>query len=75
MVLNNIVDPEPPSAPSREHVRHAGVLEMAKDRWNGEVEHLVRRVQGTDWPKVRENAEGVAAGVWRGITKKVEGKE
>ena len=28
-----------------------------KDRWNGEVEGLVRRVQTTDWSEVRERWE------------------
>jgi Altered inheritance of mitochondria 5 len=33
------------------------MVEMMKDRWNGEVEGLVRRVQTTDWSEVRERWE------------------
>lgn len=30
---------------------------MAKDRWNRELEGVVRRVYETDWRRVRERAE------------------
>lgn len=38
---------------------------MAKDRWNGEVEGLVKRAQETDWRRIRESLEDRAAGAWR----------
>lgn len=34
-----------------------GLVEMAKDRWNRELETAVRRVYDTDWRRVREQAE------------------
>jgi altered-inheritance-of-mitochondria protein 5 len=35
----------------------AGLLEMAKDRWNRELESVLRKVYETDWRRVREQAE------------------
>jgi altered-inheritance-of-mitochondria protein 5 len=32
-------------------------MEMAKDRWNRELENAVRRFYGTDWRRVREGLE------------------
>ena len=46
------IEPEPTS---REVP--VGVAEMAKDRWNRELESLVRTAYNTDWRRVRENAE------------------
>lgn len=49
---------EPPRKP------RASFTEDLKTRWNTEVEGAVRRVQTTDWVAVREDAEGVVAGLW-----------
>ena len=35
-----------------------------KDRWNGEIEKLVRNVQETDWNEKREQAEQRIAAAW-----------
>ena len=40
-----------------------GLVEMAKDRWNRELETAVRRVYDTDWRRVREQAEDRVAGI------------
>ena len=50
--------PEPPRKP------RSSFTEDLKTRWNTEVEGAVRKVQTTDWVAVRENAEGVLAGLW-----------
>ena len=40
------------------------MVETARDRWNGEVEGLVRRVQGVDWRSVREGLEDRLMSAW-----------
>ena len=37
---------------------------MMKDRWNGEIEGLVRRIEDTDWNEVRERWERRVGNVW-----------
>lgn len=47
--------------------------ELAKDRWNREIENALRWVQTTDWSEVREGIEGAVARLlrrenpWQGI--------
>lgn len=43
-------------------------VEVAKDRWNHEVEHAIRWVQTTDWDDVREGLEGAASRLWAAAT-------
>ena len=43
------------------------LVETLKDRWNGEVESLVRRVQETDWNQVRARWESRIGTVWSKI--------
>jgi MICOS complex subunit MIC12 len=40
-----------------------GLLEMAKDRWNRELESAVKAAYETDWRRVREKAEDKISGV------------
>ncbi|KAL2349582.1 hypothetical protein BJ546DRAFT_821338, partial [Cryomyces antarcticus] len=57
LVLSNIVEPAPPAPlPTSREVR-GGLLETAKDRWNGELAGLVRRMQYMDWNAVRDGME------------------
>jgi altered-inheritance-of-mitochondria protein 5 len=58
MVLSSLIE-ETPQIPetSPRHVVDGGLFEMAKDRWNRELESAVRRAYETDWRKVREQAE------------------
>jgi MICOS complex subunit MIC12 len=58
LVLRSIVQPEPPIPPPTAREARAGVIEFAKDRWNGEIEGLVRKVNNTDWNEVRSEWEG-----------------
>ncbi|KAI5462501.1 hypothetical protein BGZ63DRAFT_215919 [Mariannaea sp. PMI_226] len=61
LALQAIVDPLPPlPPPTRSEVaaaQRAAAVEVAKDRWNQEVENAVRWVQRTDWVQVRERLE------------------
>jgi len=42
-----------------------GILETAKDRWNSELEILVKRAYNTDWGMVRESLENGVGAIWR----------
>ncbi|KAF7549827.1 hypothetical protein G7046_g8218 [Stylonectria norvegica] len=70
LVLQGLVDPFPPlPPPSRSEVaaaQRANTVEVAKDRWNHEVENAVRWVQHTDWVQVRERLEDSASRLWGG---------
>jgi hypothetical protein len=43
---------------------NVSLVETLKDRWNGEVESLARRVQETDWNQVRARWESRIGTVW-----------
>ncbi|KAE9377960.1 hypothetical protein N431DRAFT_366058 [Stipitochalara longipes BDJ] len=64
-VLTSLLEPSPvPPPQSRAELareERSSLTETLKDRWNSEVENAVRRVQGTDWNKVREGMEGTVA--------------
>lgn len=60
-----MVEPLPPVPdPPAYEVRKAGLVEELKDHWNSEVEHLVRKVQTTDWDEQREIWEARIAAAW-----------
>lgn len=53
-LLNAKIDPpEPEYEPPAYRVEQAGLEEQLKDRWNREIEILVRKAQTTDWEAVR----------------------
>ncbi|KAI1435174.1 hypothetical protein GGR50DRAFT_338573 [Xylaria sp. CBS 124048] len=60
-LLSEIVDPLPPLLPPTRAelaaAERARFTEVAKDRWNAEVEHAARWAMSKDWTEVRENAE------------------
>ncbi|KAF5025210.1 hypothetical protein F66182_2676 [Fusarium sp. NRRL 66182] len=68
LALQGLVDPLPPlPPPTRSEVaaaQRAQTVEVAKDRWNTEVENAVRWVQRTDWVQVREGLEDTALRIW-----------
>ena len=72
-MLASLVEPDlvPVDDPPRFRARRVSWTETWKDRWNAEVEGLVRGVQETDWDAVRATIEGRVRGVWDG---KGEGK-
>ena len=64
-LLNSVVEPLPPLPdPPAYEVHKAGLTEELKDRWNREVEKLVRNIQETDWTQKRELYEERIAAVW-----------
>lgn len=71
LVLTNVVEPIPPPPEPVAREAPVGLVEMAKDRWNRELETAVRRVYDTDWRRVRENAEDKVSGI---VGKLREGK-
>ena len=76
LLLTNIVEPFPIPPPPTSREARLNWTETAKDRWNGEIESFVRRVQTTDWNVVRERWEDRIVGVWRAAANRVkeEGK-
>ncbi|UKZ91967.1 uncharacterized protein TrAFT101_006935 [Trichoderma asperellum] len=61
LMIQHLIDPIPqPLPPTRSEVAAAqreAAVEVAKNRWNSEVENAVRWVQHTDWDEVREGME------------------
>lgn len=57
-LLNSSIDPpEAEYEPPVYRIEKAGIEEQLKDRWNREVEKLVRNVQTTDWEALRLRIE------------------
>jgi len=56
-ILTNLIDPQLPPPRDRMKEVQAGVVEMAKDKWNNEIEGLLRRTYKTDWNAVRAKWE------------------
>jgi altered-inheritance-of-mitochondria protein 5 len=65
-VLTNVVAPPPPAPEPRPKEVEVGLVEMAKDRWNRELEGVVRRVYETDWRRVGERVEDRVRGLGGG---------
>ncbi|KAK6584154.1 hypothetical protein PZA11_003884 [Diplocarpon coronariae] len=79
-LLERLLNPEPLLPPqSRAELareERTTLLEAAKDRWNAEVENVVRWVQRTDFNNVREGLEGATARLLAGgLQKSREGIE
>ncbi|PHH89112.1 hypothetical protein CDD83_6623 [Cordyceps sp. RAO-2017] len=68
LALQSIVSPVPlPLPPSRSEAaaaQRAASVEVAKDRWNDEVERAARWVQNTDWVGMREGLEARLGALW-----------
>lgn len=65
VLLNSVVEPLPPLPETPAYdVQKIGMVETLKDRWNREVETLVRRVEETDWNQVRARWESRIGTVW-----------
>jgi MICOS complex subunit MIC12 len=52
-----------------EERRKESLAEVLKERWNAEVEGMVRRVEETDWREVRERWERRGVNIWRNVVK------
>ncbi|TRX95207.1 hypothetical protein FHL15_003899 [Xylaria flabelliformis] len=79
-LLSGIVDPLPPVfPPTRAELaaaERANLIEVAKDRWNAEIENAVRWAQSKDWGEVREDVETTIGRLWaRGLGEAQEGVE
>jgi altered-inheritance-of-mitochondria protein 5 len=56
-VLKGLIEPIPLAPEPIARELPMGLTEMAKDKWNKELEVVVRRVYETDWRRVREGLE------------------
>ncbi|KAK3691591.1 hypothetical protein LTR37_018546 [Vermiconidia calcicola] len=65
LILNNVVEPQPPLPPPTDRQVRVGLLETAKDRWNAELEKDVKKLQEMDWGAVRERMEEGVSVIWR----------
>jgi MICOS complex subunit MIC12 len=75
-LLNSVVEPPTPIPdPPPYEVRKAGLTEQLKDRWNSEIEHLVRKVQTTDWQQQREIYEQKVSSAWSRLRQTEQAKE
>jgi altered-inheritance-of-mitochondria protein 5 len=75
-LLNSVIDPPLPLPdPPAYEVRKAGLTEVLKDRWNREVEKLVRNAQETDWAQKREQYEDRLSIVWGKVRASEQGRE
>lgn len=68
LAIQSFIDPIPqPLPPTRSEVaaaKRAEAIEVAKERWNDEVEHAVKWVQRTNWQDVREGLEDRIVALW-----------
>lgn len=68
LAIQSLIDPVPESLPpTRSEVaaaKRAETIEVAKERWNEEVENAVKWVQRTDWGEVREGLEDRIGSLW-----------
>ncbi|KAM5352371.1 hypothetical protein ACJ41O_005094 [Fusarium nematophilum] len=68
LALQGLVDPFPPLPPPTRSeaaaAQRANAVEVAKERWNTEVENAARWVQHTDWVQVREGLEDSVSRLW-----------
>ncbi|KAF4126299.1 altered inheritance of mitochondria protein 5 [Geosmithia morbida] len=66
--LQSIIDPLPAALPPTRSefaaAQRATTIEVAKDRWNHEVERAVRWAQTTDWDDVRSGIESTIETLW-----------
>lgn len=75
-LLNSVIEPQPPAPePPAYEVRKAGLTELFKDRWNNELEYVVRNLQETDWNKQREYYEEKISNAWNNLRKTETGQE
>ena len=51
------------------------MTEELKDRWNGEIEHAVRRLQTTDWDAVRQRWERRIGNVFQRVKESDAGRD
>lgn len=56
-VLSDFYEPKQADPEPAYRVVPVGLAEMAKDRWNRELEGVVKKVYETDWRRVRERGE------------------
>ncbi|KAG6007039.1 hypothetical protein E4U21_006399 [Claviceps maximensis] len=63
-LIDTIPQPLPPSRSEVAAAKRAEAVEVAKGRWNDEIENAVRWVQRTDWEDVRDGLEERLASLW-----------
>lgn len=62
--MTPFVEPPLPPPPPRAREVRLSWTETAKDRWNSEIEGLVRKVENLDWDAARTTLEDRIANIW-----------
>jgi len=65
LILKNIIEPPPPEIPSNAREARVSVVETAKDRWNSEIEGLVKKAQTTNWNEVGGRMADGFSSLWK----------
>ncbi|QDS76598.1 hypothetical protein FKW77_007536 [Venturia effusa] len=72
IILTNVVEPPLPEPQVSSREARISVVESAKDRWNSEIERLVKKAQTTDWNQVGGRAADGLASLWSKATEKAK---
>ena len=70
-----IEPPAPVPDPPPYEVKRAGLTEELKDRWNSEIERMVRKIQTTNWQEQREIYEQKISNAWNNVKQTEQAKE
>jgi altered-inheritance-of-mitochondria protein 5 len=72
LILKNVIDPPAPEPPSTAREARVSVVESAKDRWNSEIEGLVKKAQTTDWNTVGDRMADRISSLWSKASEKAK---
>lgn len=72
LILKNVIEPPALEPPSTAREARVSVVESAKDRWNSEIEGLVKKAQTTDWNEVGGRVSDGVASLWNKATEKAK---
>lgn len=67
-LIDPITEPLPPTRSEAAAAQRYTPFEVAKDRWNHEIQNAVRWAQTKDWDEARENVEKRASRLWAKVT-------
>ncbi|TLD22543.1 hypothetical protein E2P81_ATG07736 [Venturia nashicola] len=72
LILKNVIEPPLPEPQLSSREARVSVVESAKDRWNSEIERLVKKAQTTDWNQVGGRAADGFASLWSKAAEKAK---
>lgn len=72
LILKNVIEPPLPEPQLSSREARVSVVESAKDRWNSEIERLVKKAQTTDWNQVGGRAADGISSLWSKAAEKAK---